>query len=395
MKAQERFDKAKVALLLDQPFFGSLLLNLKCKADPTRKTMATDGISLLWSPKFVERLTQDEIKTILAHEVMHCAMMHHLRRGNRDNKQWNVATDHAINLFLDGCNTAAQGKSTPPFPFPAGALKDPLYAGMSAEAIYAMLPQPTPSGGGGGPGQGQGQGQPDLNAPPDNDPGGMGEVMDAPGANDPAAADEQEGKWKVAIAQAEVMAKSRGNMPGAAQRLVQETLHPAQDWVTILRRFIRDNCKDDYSWVKPNPRYISSGFMLPSLHSQKLGRVVVAIDTSGSIDNDALAKFMTELEAVCHECRPSEITVYACDEEIQSVTTYEPTDVLPKHFDGGGGTSFRPVFEAVNKGDAPVALLYFTDLDGPFPDAEPGYPVLWAVTGSTEQVPFGDVIKID
>jgi predicted metal-dependent peptidase len=153
------------------------------------------------------------------------------------------------------------------------------------------------------------------------------------------------------------------------------------------------NCKDDYSWTRPNPRYLATGFILPSLHSQRLGKIAVAIDTSGSIDKPLLDKFLSELETLIHECRPIGVTLIDCDTAIGQVRECDPLDPLPRDFSGGGGTDFRPVFKLLEQ-DPPVALVYFTDLDGTFPDMEPSYPVLWAAYNTSKTAPFGATIKI-
>src|SRR5437016_9310790 len=104
--------------------------------------MATDGISLYWHPPFVASLADREVVTVLAHEALHAALLHPLRRNGRDLGQWNVACDHAINLQLEDCNQAAKVKGkAQPFPWPnlPGILKDPRFASQSAEEIYAQL----------------------------------------------------------------------------------------------------------------------------------------------------------------------------------------------------------------------------------------------------------------
>src|SRR5215472_18639611 len=97
-----RIQKARTALLLDHPFFGSLLFRLKGRSSCSIVTMATDGVSLFYNPEFVERLNAAELAGVLAHEVMHPALQHHTRRGDRNQKRWNIACDYAINpLLLD------------------------------------------------------------------------------------------------------------------------------------------------------------------------------------------------------------------------------------------------------------------------------------------------------
>ena len=91
--ASVRIQKARTALLLDHPFFGTLLFRLKgveCRSIPT---MATDGVSLYYNPEFVDTLTTATLAGVLAHEVLHPALQHHLRRSKRDphSEHWRSA----------------------------------------------------------------------------------------------------------------------------------------------------------------------------------------------------------------------------------------------------------------------------------------------------------------
>ena len=124
-----RIQKARTALLLDHPFFGSLLFRLKGKESRSVKTMATDGVSLYYNPEFVETLNAATLAGTLAHEVMHPALHHHVRRSGRDPKRWNQACDYAINPLLVDAGLS----------LPDGVLLDNRFRGMSAEQIYNLL----------------------------------------------------------------------------------------------------------------------------------------------------------------------------------------------------------------------------------------------------------------
>src|SRR5271156_4727300 len=124
-----RIQKARTALVLDHPFFGSLLFRLKGRESRSIKTMATDGVSLFYNPEFVETLNSAALAGTLAHEVMHPALHHHMRRSGRDLKRWNVACDFAINPLLVDAGLS----------LPNGVLIDNRFRGMSAERIYNLL----------------------------------------------------------------------------------------------------------------------------------------------------------------------------------------------------------------------------------------------------------------
>jgi predicted metal-dependent peptidase len=124
-----RIQKARTTLLLDHPFFGTLLFRLGARARNSIATMATDGVSLFFNPEFVETLNAAELAGVLAHEVMHPALQHHTRRGDRNPKRWNMACDYAINPMLVDAGLT----------LPKDVLLDHGLRGMSAERIYNLL----------------------------------------------------------------------------------------------------------------------------------------------------------------------------------------------------------------------------------------------------------------
>jgi predicted metal-dependent peptidase len=135
------------------------------------------------------------------------------------------------------------------------------------------------------------------------------------------------------------------------------------------------------------------GLYLPSLSSEELGDVIVAVDTSGSIGDDDLARFAAEIEeiAAMAQCR---VAVLYHDSRVLNVQEWEPTDgPLKLEPVGGGGTDHRPVFDWINRQPEPTCVVCLTDLASRFPDRAPTYPVLWA-TDSSKQGPFGRTIRI-
>ena len=384
------FAKARAALLVGAPFWGVLSLRLAPVEDPSINTMQTDGISIRYNPGFVTGLSRGLLRTTIAHETMHCAALHHTRRGGRDLRRWNIACDYAINPLLVEAG----------FALPDGLLLDPAYSGLSAEDIYARLP----------PDDGEHDDGHDS-----EDPGGMGSVTDPPpdgarsGDGGSAAQTDQPGQsatrllstaerarqeesWVLATAQAEATAKAMGIGAGDIARAIGEQVAPKVDWRDVLRRFLSAAAKSDYAWTPPNRRYIARGLYLPSLRSETLGPVVVAVDTSGSIDDATLAAFSAEITAIMDEAAPEAIHVVYCDDAIAGTETYEAGDVIGLTPHGGGGTAFRPVFDWIARSDIqPVCAIYLTDLEGDDFGSAPDCPVLWISTGKTD-APFGEVI---
>ena len=416
-----KLTRARTQLLLGQPFFGTLCLRLKLMPADV-PTMATDGRRIVYDPRFVQSLTPAELEGVLAHEVLHCALGHHCRRGTRDRMLWNEAADLAINPLL-----VANG-----FTLPAGALLDPAFDSLSAEEIYARLLQrnngqssaphattsQSPSGGtGSGSPTQSSQAQPprptgSSPAPPRQDesqgnganetgspqPGGFGEVLDATD-NDGTPASEAENRrqqheWTIAADQALRSAKTCGHEPAAVERHLQESRESKQDWRSTLRDFVAARDPSDYRWTPPNRRHIHAGLYLPSVDRQGIGPIVIAVDTSGSIGTKELEQFAGEITAIADEAQPESIHVVYCDAAVQSTQEFAASDPIRLEPKGGGGTDFRPAFAWVDQnGIEPACLIYLTDLCcQSFPEPPP-YPVLWA-TDSRRAAPFGETIQI-
>lgn len=358
--AAKALSLARSKLLLNHCFFGMLALRLQLVENKDLPTLAVDGRHIFYNPDFILTLSSELLQAAVAHEVMHCALEHISRRGARNPNRWNFAGDYAINQILKDVG----------FEIGEKWLLSPQYAGMTADQIYNMLPD-DPSDGSGG-----------QSALDEIMPGGPGDV-------DTVAAE-----WQVATVQAANAAKASGKLPGSLDRFVEGITAPKVDWRSQLQRFFTSVSKDDYSWTRPNKRFLSMGLYLPSLYSEAMGPVAIAIDTSGSINNETLQAFGAEIRALVGSSRPSEIHVIYCDAEVNHVDKFTPDDDMQFKPHGGGGTDFRPPFDYLLQNDIrPEVFVYLTDMMGPFPQ-DPGYPVIWCAT--TKDVgPFGQTIPIE
>lgn len=379
-KATKALAGARVRLILGRDaksaFFATLALRLKPEVDWEIPTMATDGKSLAFNPEFVNGLgSPDELVAVLVHEVMHLAMAHHCRQGDRDLSRWNEATDLSVNPLL-----LRAGFVLPPGRLMPGEGK---YADLppdkSAEEYYGLLPAPP-------------QGQPNGNG----DPGGCGSVR-KPGQGSPAEAEDQKAEWQGAVAAAEQASKGRGELPAGLARVVGNVVHPPADWRSVLQEFVSATARNDYSWSRPNRRFVHQGLYLPGLLSEELGEVILAIDTSGSIGEAELNLFGNEVEAILGSFDCSATVLY-CDSDIQRVQEWSSSDgPLKLEAIGGGGTSHVPVFEWIEgSGRSPACVICLTDLETDFPSRAPDMPVLWAVVGGNRSSPpFGRVVHVE
>jgi hypothetical protein len=337
----------------------------------------------------------------------------------------NVAMDYEINGFLDVYNKEFV-KNNPntdaPFPLPQGALIDHQYDGMAWEQIYEKLLKD-----GKGKGKGHG-GQP----PPGGQPGQPGQGPPQPGQGNNPATDgtwgrvESSGKgackpkdtggkqtdakgnpvdqksmgdWQAGIVpKAEAVAKMQGNMPGAFASMLDKLRRPEIAWTEYLSRYFDQHAQDDYDLRRPDRRHTPADIYLPTLHSESMGEIVIAIDTSGSIycDTSLFERFMGEIDDVLGRVRPSKTTILQCDTRVTDVVEYRPGDRISPDFKlkGGGGTSFIPIFDWIDENNVnPRVLVFFTDGFGSFPNTPPGYDVLWVDYGNYQNYPFGDVIR--
>jgi predicted metal-dependent peptidase len=396
--------RARLDLMLQQPFFGCLALQLELvEADQGFcNTMATDGKRLLYYPDFVLSLQHDELTGVVAHEVHHCCYKHMTRRGHRDPRRWNIAGDFLINDDLKQAGFKLPG---PPVgmdspPGLQGHLYDPQFKGMSTEEIYERLPEPKII-----KINGCGVGQGDGNEAPD--PGRCGGVIDAAPGHDKAANAEVEQDWDANVKMAVAAAKRQnaGTLPAYLQRLVKELQKPKVNWRDLTRQFIDGVMTRDYSWQRPNQRYVHSGLILPTFIPDALHHLVFFGDVSGSISPQIMKAYVSEIQGALDDGVADQVTALYFDTEIKKLDTYLAGDLIDCDVKGGGGTDFRPMFEwALKEAHDASCIVVLTDMypcSWELPD--PGIPVLWGAYLPEEnlkqimpQVPFSDgVVHID
>jgi predicted metal-dependent peptidase len=410
--------KARSTMLFDHPFFGTLALNLKLKPDWKCKTFYTNGKVIGFNPKYAAERSFEEIIALIAEEVMHNADGHTWRRDGRDAKDWNRAADFSLMPILIDAGMKV----------PADNCYDQQYRGKSPEFIYGKVhrePEPPKSGVGSGGGAGTPQPQPDDEEQEDEDkpddsqdeqepedeedqadqpdqsedagepedPGSGGEVRDLA---DDVNEEEARSEWQVMVIQAAQIAKNVGKLPLGIERIVDQITHPAIQWQDVLRQRIQQIIdRNDYSWRRPNRRYISQGIYLPEIRSEKLPAGALLWDTSGSMDNqNDRAMIAAECANIIDECRPEKLYVLYWDTELHGCDEFEPNDKIEFHPVGGGGTDFSGVFDYMEKeGIDPAFFIGITDMYAMFPDKEPDYPVIWAST-TDRPAPFGEVVRV-
>lgn len=365
-KLQTKLAKAKTSLILEHPFVGSIALNMPFVWDDTIPTAATNGKRVAFNPAFVNMLSDDELKFLVAHECFHPMLEHNFRRHGRDAKKWNVAADYVINKLLVDEGIGRMPKM--------GLLDHGIYTagGGTSEGIYDILPD-----------------QPDDH---DDGPGPLDNCEDGEGDNAEQA--QQQAEWKVKVAQAAQAAKMMGKMSAGLQRFVDEVLQPKVNWRDVLHRFLVKARTDERTFARPNRRFMSQGMYLPSVTGEAMGEIVFAVDCSGSIDQRTINQFAAEITKTKDDLVPELIHVVYFDSEVSHVETYAPNDDLDIKPHGGGGTDFAPVFAKIDEiGITPVAIVFLTDLCCNSFGTQPDAPVLW-VTTCPGAAPFGEIVEM-
>ncbi len=422
---QTKLSAARTRLILEKPFLGALVMHLELKAaDPALvRSTGTDARHFYYNPSFIRHLSLAETQFMLAHEAMHCALAHFARRHHRELRRWDVACDHAVNLIL-----WEEGLKPPP-----GVLMNPEYHGLTAEEIYPLIP-PDPneetidshlydsdSGTGSrsrpdqqsssdrgesdqqaGKGAGQAQGEMPPPEPRQGEaPGQAAKTQDGAGGQPRAEGlgetekEELARQWQQRLAAAAQQAAMAGKLSASLARMVDNLLQPQLPWRMLLARYLKTAARDDYSFQKPSRR--EGDAIMPSLASSMID-VLVALDTSGSIDDEELREFLSEVDVIKAQIR-ARVTLHACDDKLCEngpwvYEVWEPLE-LPRNLTGGGGTDFRPVFEWIDRNQLrPDIVVYFTDAEGTFPAHEPAYPVIWLVKGKAP-VPWGQRIQLN
>lgn len=355
--AQKALDKAKVALMSkpDTTFFTTVLFSLKFSWDMSCPTAMTNGIELRINPVFWMNQPADIHPLILLHEVGHVIFLHCTPRiGKRDPEKWNIAGDFVINgMYADrGWN------------IPDGWLYDKAFTSLSTEQVYDRLPPNPPPppmsdisiGGMPPPPGADGQKSP----PPPGGGDGQGN-QDKQGGMTP---EQIETKIQEILIRASLQSKIAGDKPGSVPGMVEiyldRLLNPKLPWQTILRRFLNDRIKDDYSWRKPNRRFFPD-YHLPSMYSEGLSHLAFAVDTSGSVSDSDFQRFISEIHGVMKQFKPARLTLIQFDTCIKSIDTISTVqDLMRVKFHGRGGTHIKEVMDWAEK-EKPQALLLFTD----------------------------------
>jgi len=374
-KLDAKLSQAKAKLLVDYPYFGTLASKIELLVNDDIESFKSDGTKLEFREEYLNNLELSEVEFILANGAMHASLAHEFRREKRSGWLWQMATDIAINdmLLENGLD------------MPYGAEYRERFSGMYAEEIYAELKDDIL------------RDDEDLEYEADN----ADDIE--PNQEQKKMPPQTQEELQEEILQEQLLAEEaislleselkRGDAPKTIERFFKLDSFGKIDWREEIRIALQRYFLDDYTLLPPNKKLLYAGIYLPSSVSQTF-RLVIAIDSSASIDEELLNQFLTEVNFLMSLVSRYEIELIVCDDKIRSHKTFYSGEILDVKILGGGGTDFRPVFSYVQKNfDDVKLLLYFSDLEGIFPKEQSSYEVKW-VSPKEKEIPFGELILI-
>lgn len=357
---EQRISRVKSSLIIEQPYFGSIASTLKAVQNDDIKTFLSTSKNFEYNDDYVNSLSDEELSFVLTNSAMHQAFLHESRINSRMKWLWVLATDYAINCLL--VNNGLE--------LPEDVNYDERFDDMSAEAIYSTLENEI-----------------------DDDKHTPEQVSQIKFENQEVQELEQDESIQDMHEQVLNKSKLQGDLPLGIEILVPKLYSGKISWEDELYNVIEQSIKFDYQLLPPNKRYISQGIALPSLSGSK-AKVVIAIDSSGSIDGNLLSKFLSEVESIMNSFSNYEIDLLVADTKVHEHHILYPGDELSYTLKGGGGTNFENTFMYIDENiDDVNLLLYFTDGFGKFPEEESYFETVWVLSDNLE-VPFGRTIYL-
>jgi len=402
LTAEQRIERCHVQMMKHKNFalFSGLFMIGKVSVLDKELpfTAQTNGLDVMYGRGFVDSLNDKQLAFLILHENMHKAYRHLIvweKLYKQNAVLANMACDYVINLQIYDYDSSQEVTEFPTTPDGKnlGCL-DEAYRGMDAHQVFLKLVEK----------HGKDAGKPKVIVIGEGDEqaegsdGGGGEGLpdgldehDWEGAQAMSDKEKEEQAKEVesALRQGSILV---GKMGGNVDRNISEMLVPKINWKDALREFVKSvtQGKDQTTWRRLHKRYIASDIIMPSSYDEKVGGIVIGIDTSGSIGTEELTQFLSEVKSICDEVSPEKIDVLYWDTHVASRETYQGNElsnlVESTKPAGGGGTEPACVPKYIHKHDMKgECLLMLTD--GYIPDQEPSnwninMPVLWCVKGN-------------
>lgn len=391
LTAEQRIEKIHVSLMRHPQFclFSGLFMVGKVTVDETTPTAKTNGVDVIYGRAFVDSLNDKQLGFLILHETMHKAYRHlHVWKPlyKKNAHLANVACDYVINLQIKDYDPY---ENCVAMPLDAdgevmGCI-DERFRGMDAHQVFLILEkEQEQQGGKGQPADGQGNQQ----------GGGQGQTLDDhdwEGASEIPADKQEEIAREIegALRQGSILV---GKMGGNVNRDIGDLLTPKINWKDALRDFVKTATqgKDQTTWRRLHKRYIGMDIIMPSSYDEKVGSILLGIDTSGSIGGEELAQFLGEVKSICDEVCPEQIDLLYWDTRVAGHEIYKGAELASlvevTQAKGGGGTEPACVPKYIKKKQLePECVIMLTDgyIGRQSPDDwQIGKPILWCIKGN-------------
>ncbi len=380
---------ARMAVLSQNGFFGLLLMHMKFALDENIGTAATDGERIYFAPSFLDDLSEDELIFILMHEIMHIALRHVFRVGDRDRLLFNIACDIVGNsniLLAAGMNKKSitltgYGEAMHVAPNGAEGYRH------SADEVYEMLLA-----------HGYRSTVQSSSYEFADDHSKWGECI----------TEDLAEEWASRIRDAYEAAssggtgKGRGVIPCGVERELKELFEPKTDWRTLLNDFVQEEIVD-YSFTPPDRRFSDSPFFLPDFNEVEttVKNVLFMIDTSASMSEEEITEAYSEIKGAIDQFggRLEGWLGFFDARVIPPAPFIDENEFIVIRPRGGGSTSFDIIFKYIRDEmvDKEIAsLIIMTDGYAPFPErsVSMGIPVLWMINNDDVTPPWGKVVRL-
>lgn len=388
-KYTEKLLFSRMNVMINNPFFGSLLMHVNLTIDEECESAYTDMKNICFGTKFLDEISQEEVEFVMMHEIMHIAL-HHCKRGFDLNPfLFNVACDIVVNsIILESNGNSVESITLQKYGESLHKLPDGSEgAGYTAEEVYYALLKKTDDY------------DRELIFTDDHD-----KWMDS--QDESSLAD----MWTQRILEAGKVADriGAGKFKSCKPRFVQDMMDSFEsrsvDWKNLLHTFISEELKD-YSFSPPDKRFQDSDFFMPDFGIvdgvERAEDILFMIDTSASVYDREILSAYSEIEYALDlfEGRLKGWIGFFDYDVVEPVAFEDVQDIRNIKPYGGGGTSFHSVFNYVKDKMAdrlPAGIVIFTDGCAAFPDesAALGIPVLWIITTDEIDPPWGSVAKI-
>jgi len=364
-----------------------------------KKEIGTMGVNsegvCFYSPKFIDELSEEKLKGVLAHEVLHLVLEHLTRGDGLNNQVFNISADLCINDILKTNGFELDERGLIPdyhhkYEFQDSDGNEIVISDIdkkTAEQIYHEFMKHIKD---------------DKKAEGQQDKKRFDEHIKGDGkALTPEQKQGLKDKWKKAVSEASAYARQKGNMPDSLDLFVDKLLNEKVNWKHLLYKYLTRTIPHDYSYARPSKRSFSTGVYMPIMRKEAI-EIVVSLDTSGSIQSQELKDFMSEINGIAKSFNNLDMKLIVCDYDIKDVYHIGngDSDAISKlKIRGGGGTSHKPVYDYVKNNLPNTRLLVnftdgYTDLD----ELDNSINTLWVIckNGIDEKnIPFGEVIKLN